>query len=49
VIYLIWNFSQAALLALTGGYMLSGIVIRLGGMVRRRLRPAPPPPEHQIG
>jgi CDP-diacylglycerol--serine O-phosphatidyltransferase len=47
-IYLIWSFTQAALLALTGAYMLSGIVIRVGGVVRRRLRPAPPPPEHQL-
>ena len=47
-IYLIWSFTQAALLALMGGYMLSGIVIRVGGVVRRRLRPAPPPPEHQL-
>jgi CDP-diacylglycerol--serine O-phosphatidyltransferase len=47
-IYLIRYFSQAALLALMGGYMLSGIVIRVGGAVRRRLRPAPPSPEHQL-
>jgi CDP-diacylglycerol---serine O-phosphatidyltransferase len=49
LIYLIWYFSQAALLALTGGYVLTGIVIRVGGAMRRRLRPAPPSPEHQIG
>jgi len=48
MIYLIWYFSQAALLALMGGYVLSGIVIRVGGIARRRLRPAPPPPEHQL-
>jgi CDP-diacylglycerol--serine O-phosphatidyltransferase len=48
MIYLIWYFSQAALLALMGGYVLSGIVIRVGGIARRRLRPSPPSPEHQL-
>jgi hypothetical protein len=24
-------------------YMSSGIVIRIGGMIRRKLRPSPPP------
>lgn len=52
LIYLIWNFSQPALLGMATCYVGSGIVIRLGGIIRRRLRPAPPPPsepEHQIG
>jgi len=50
-IYLIWNFSQPALLALSVSYVLSGIAIRIGGVVRRRTRPTPPSPqpEHQIG
>ena len=49
-IYLILMFSQPALLALSAGYLLSGIVIRIGGIVRRRFRPSPPQqPEHQIG
>jgi CDP-diacylglycerol--serine O-phosphatidyltransferase len=56
-IYLIWNFSQPALLALSMGYVLSGIAIRVGGAVRRRMRPAPlqpqpqppPHPEHEVG
>jgi CDP-diacylglycerol--serine O-phosphatidyltransferase len=48
-IYLIWNFSQPALLAITSAYVLTGIVIRVGGGIRRRLRPAPPQPEHQVG
>jgi CDP-diacylglycerol--serine O-phosphatidyltransferase len=54
-IYLVWTFSQPALLALSVGYVLSGIAIRVGGAVRRRLRPSPPhpqpppEPEHQIG
>ena len=44
VLYLIWNFSQPALLAMSVVYMSSGIVIRIGGMIRRKLRPSPPPP-----
>jgi CDP-diacylglycerol---serine O-phosphatidyltransferase len=47
-IYLIWNFSQPALLALAAGYVASGIAIRIGGVVRRRLRPAPAQPQPQI-
>ena len=52
LIYLIWNFSQPVLLGMSICYVGSGIVIRIGGIVRRRLRPAPPPPpqpEHQVG
>ncbi|MEQ1947191.1 MAG: CDP-diacylglycerol--serine O-phosphatidyltransferase [Bryobacteraceae bacterium] len=52
VIYLIWNFSQPALLGLAVIYVGSGIVIRIGGILRRRLRPqspTPAPSEHQVG
>jgi len=51
LIYLIWNYSQPVLVTCAAGYVGSGIVIRLGGIVRRYLRPAPPPeqPEHQVG
>jgi CDP-diacylglycerol--serine O-phosphatidyltransferase len=51
LIYLIWNYSQPVLLILAILYVGSGIVIRLGGIVRRRLRPTPPSPhpEHQVG
>jgi CDP-diacylglycerol--serine O-phosphatidyltransferase len=44
-------FSQPLLLAMSATYVASGIVIRIGGIVRRRLRHVPPPPhpEHQIG
>jgi CDP-diacylglycerol--serine O-phosphatidyltransferase len=53
VIYVLWNFSQSALLALALVYMGSGIVIRIAGAVRRRIRPAQTPPnpepEHQVG
>ena len=34
-IYLIWNFSKPALLGLSIAYVGSGIVIRIGGVVRR--------------
>jgi CDP-diacylglycerol--serine O-phosphatidyltransferase len=50
-IFLIWNYSQIVLLLMAIAYVSSGIVIRAGGIVRRRLRHAPPPPhpEHQVG
>ena len=50
-IYLILNFSRPTLLAMSVSYLASGILIRVGGIVRRRLRPSPPPqqPEHQLG
>jgi len=51
LIYLIWNYSQPVLLALASLYVVTGIVIRAGGIIRRRFRPHPPSsqPEHQIG
>jgi CDP-diacylglycerol--serine O-phosphatidyltransferase len=49
VIYLLWTFTEAGLLALTTTYVSSGIFIRIGGSLRRRLRQAPPEPEHEIG
>jgi CDP-diacylglycerol--serine O-phosphatidyltransferase len=50
-IYGIWNYSQPLLLVMSSSYVASGIVIRIGGILRRRLRHSPPPahPEHQIG
>jgi CDP-diacylglycerol--serine O-phosphatidyltransferase len=50
LILLIWNYSQAVLLAITSLYVATGIAIRAGGIVRRRFRPHPPPPapEHQV-
>jgi len=51
LIYLIWNYPEPALLVMATTYVASGIVIRLGGIVRRRFRhsrPAPEP-ERQIG
>jgi CDP-diacylglycerol--serine O-phosphatidyltransferase len=49
LIFLVWRFPQVALLTMSAAYMLSGIVIRVGGAMRRRLKPAPPQPEHQVG
>ncbi len=50
-IYLIRFFSQPVLLAMTVAYLMSGIVVRIGGILRRRLRgrQAPPHPERQLG
>ena len=42
-IYLIWNYSQPVLLAISVAYVGAGIVIRIGGIVRRLLRRPPPP------
>jgi CDP-diacylglycerol--serine O-phosphatidyltransferase len=48
-IYLVTFFSRPVLLAAAAAYVLSGVAIRLGGIVRRRFKPAPPAPEHQVG
>jgi CDP-diacylglycerol--serine O-phosphatidyltransferase len=47
----IWFHAQPVLLALMTAYVASGIAIRIGGIVRRRLRRAAPPraPERQLG
>lgn len=59
LIYSIANYSRVVLLLMAVLYVGSGIIIRLGGMIRRRLRPAPRGPantpdyplnpEHQVG
>jgi CDP-diacylglycerol--serine O-phosphatidyltransferase len=52
LIYLIWLAPQVVLLILATVYVSSGIVIRIGGIMRRHLRHARPPrpsPEHQVG
>jgi CDP-diacylglycerol--serine O-phosphatidyltransferase len=51
LIYGIWNYSEAVLPALALCYVGSGIAVRIGGAVRRRLRRHAPPaaPEHQAG
>jgi len=43
-IYLTWNWPQPVLLAMAGAYVASGILIRIGGIIRRRLRHNQPPP-----
>jgi CDP-diacylglycerol--serine O-phosphatidyltransferase len=51
LIYLIWNYSQPVLLAISSLYVATGIAIRAGGIIRRRFRPHPPrpqPAEHQV-
>lgn len=45
IIYLIWNYSQPVLLTLATVYVSTGIVIRGAGIIRRRFRPHPPPPQ----
>lgn len=51
LIYAIWNYSQIVFVLLAVSYVGSGIVIRIGGAVRRRLKhmPPPSPAEHPIG
>jgi len=50
LIFLIWNYSQAVLLIIPAAYVVSGIAIRIGGIVRRHLRRTPPQrAEQQIG
>jgi CDP-diacylglycerol---serine O-phosphatidyltransferase len=46
LIYLIWNYSQPVLLAMAITYVGSGIVIRIGGLLRRRFRPVPAETRH---
>ncbi len=49
VIYLFWHYSQLGLLAMAVVYVGSGVVIRIGGVVRRLFRPSPPsPPEPTV-
>ncbi|MBV9295105.1 MAG: hypothetical protein JO145_05990 [Acidobacteriaceae bacterium] len=51
VAILIWNWSQPVLMAMASAYVVSGIAIRIGGLVRRRRRSRPPAPlpEQQVG
>jgi CDP-diacylglycerol--serine O-phosphatidyltransferase len=41
LIYLIWNYSQPVLLAMAVLYVGSGIVVRIGGILKRRFRAQP--------
>ncbi|MDQ2840131.1 MAG: CDP-diacylglycerol--serine O-phosphatidyltransferase [Acidobacteriota bacterium] len=51
VAFSIWEWSQPFLLAAASTYALSGIVLRVGGFVRRhkKVRSSAPYPEHQVG
>jgi len=40
LIYGIWNWPQPVLLAMASAYVASGIAIRIGGIIRRRIRRA---------
>lgn len=46
-LYLMWNFSQAVLLAMAVVYVSSGIAVRIGGLLRRRPSVAAESPEHR--
>jgi CDP-diacylglycerol---serine O-phosphatidyltransferase len=49
LIYLLWTYTDPALLAVATAYVASGVIVRIGGAVRRRLRHAHHTPEHQLG
>jgi CDP-diacylglycerol--serine O-phosphatidyltransferase len=50
-IYGMWNYAQLMLLVMSAAYVISGIAIRVGGLLRRRIRHPHPTatPEGQIG
>jgi CDP-diacylglycerol--serine O-phosphatidyltransferase len=49
--FVIWNWSQPVLLAAASAYVVSGIVIRFWGIIRKYRKPRPRTslPEHQVG
>ncbi len=47
MIYLVWNFSEPVLLAAATVYVGGGIVVRIGGLLRRRPKPLPEP-QHEL-
>lgn len=49
IIYLLFNFSQPVLLAMATTYVASGILVRIGGVFRRRNSSPTQKPETQIG
>jgi CDP-diacylglycerol--serine O-phosphatidyltransferase len=51
IAFMIWEWSQPVLLAASFAYLLSGVVIRLSGVVKRHTgtRVMNPPPEKQVG
>jgi CDP-diacylglycerol--serine O-phosphatidyltransferase len=48
-IFLVAQFTQPVLLGMSICYVGSGIAIRIGGILRRKLRNPPRHPEHQVG
>jgi CDP-diacylglycerol---serine O-phosphatidyltransferase len=50
LIVLVWMYPQPVLLGISTLYVATGILIRAGGIIRRRFRPQPrrPQPEHQV-
>ncbi len=48
-IYGLWNYAQLMLVSMAAAYVASGIAIRIGGIVKRRLRRphSPPTPQRQ--
>ena len=48
LIYGTWNYAQLLFLAFSITYVASGILIRIGGAMRRRLKSAPPTAEIKI-
>lgn len=49
LIYVMWAARDVALVAIMGAYVGSGVVVRIGGALRRRFRHARPEPERQLG
>jgi CDP-diacylglycerol---serine O-phosphatidyltransferase len=43
-IFALWLYPKPLLVTLALSYMISGVVIRVGGLIRRRVSPAPPTP-----
>jgi CDP-diacylglycerol--serine O-phosphatidyltransferase len=48
LIYGLWNYAQLLFLTLATAYVASGIITRIGGILRRRLKSAPRTPEIKI-
>jgi CDP-diacylglycerol--serine O-phosphatidyltransferase len=51
LVFVIWEWSQPVLFAVSCAYLISGIVMRFSSLVKRRkgTRPPSPQPEHQVG
>lgn len=46
LVFMIWNYSQPVLFAMCLTYTASGILVRIGGLLRRRPAELPPTPEN---